>query len=116
MSNNKPLTNINESKILNNNVKDEYDLRPDWMKSWFIQKTKDAKINDNLEEIKKEETVEEEHDYEYDDDIYYKELYYERLNTILSKIDKNDYQSLYYEKLCFEIQQLDEELHPWNYY
>jgi hypothetical protein len=96
-----------------------YDLRPDWMKPEFIQKQKDNK-DGNLESLKNNE---EDHydyddydDYEEDDDIYYKELYYERLNNILSKYDPQDYESRYYAKIYFELQQLDEEIHPWNYY
>jgi hypothetical protein len=95
-----------------------YDLRPDWMKPGFIQKKEENKY-DKPDDIKNnEDPLDNESDdyYEEDDDIYYKELYYERLNNILSKYDPEDYESRYYAKIYFELQQLDEEIHPWNYY
>jgi hypothetical protein len=100
-------------------VKEEdkmYDLRPDWMKPEFIKKQEDNK--DRNQESLKENEPNDYNDYDdYDDeDIYYKELYYERLNNILSKYNQDDYESRYYAKIYFELQQLDEEIHPWNYY
>jgi hypothetical protein len=96
----------------------QYDLRPDWMKPGFIQKKEENKDN-NTDDIKRfEDHLDNDYGdyYEEDDDIYYKELYYERLNNILSKYDPEDYESRYYAKIYFELQQLDEEIHPWNYY
>jgi hypothetical protein len=101
-----------------------YNLRPDWMKPEFIKKQEDNK-DANLESLKRNE--EDHYDYDdYDDyesnhyyndeDLYYKELYYERLNNILSKYEPEDYESRYYAKIYFELQQIDEEIHPWNYY
>ncbi len=114
-----PLTIVNtpkrtkKDKDVKSTQEKVYDLRPDWMKPGFIKKEEDNK--DSNQEILKSD----DYDYDYyesnscdDEDLYYKELYYERLNNILSKYDPEDYESRYYAKIYFELQQLDEEIHP----
>jgi hypothetical protein len=109
---------VKKDKIVERTEVKEYDLRPDWMKPEFIKKQEENK-DAYLETLKRDEDDYDDYDYYDDDDdedLYYKELYYERLNNILSKYDQEDYESRYYAKIYFELQQLDEEIHPWNYY
>ena len=107
-----PLTMVSAPKRVKPSEDKKYDLRPDWMKPEFIKKQEENK-DANLEANEYDDY--ESNDYD-DEDLYYKELYYERLNNILSKYEPEDYKSRYYAKIYFELQQLDEEIHPWNYY